>query len=183
MGQAKQRGTFEQRQQQAIEANGHFLERISEPLDIETFKYAYSVLMAAGSLKMPVENPKNRIAFVDEEAGREYRFGDIPMNRGMLALSAELREMGVDNQQAYIMRLMQMHQVYDQRKGILAGYFKDCGEDKIMVSLDLIEAMAVAKFTFPSAEEMENPGVDEFGFDIDDLAAKAAERAKLNESE
>lgn len=133
------------------------------PVDPKTFVFASNVYQAAARMTMPVENPGAK-PLVQDEKGRTYSLSDIPMNRGMLAVVGQLREMKVDNPAAYTARLMHMGEIF-QEKERFAEFFKPSDEDdSVMVSDALLMAAGVAKFIVNDKH---------MGFDLDDVLLHA----------
>lgn len=171
MGQAKQRGTYEQRKAEAMRGEASLWDDVASPVDLETFKYAFEVWIRAGNGSMAVENPGANPCLVDGDTGQAYLLADKPINRAGMAVSSELREAGVRNIPAYTMRLMHIGQLFSEHQGALSDFFKmgDSSEEAEIDSV-LIEAMATAEFIvrMPAGED---PGF--MGFNIADVAEKA----------
>lgn len=137
------------------------LEAHTQPVDPEMFLWCQGVYSAAAHLSMPVENPGARPIL--EHDGKLYGFSDIPINRGMLAATKELRERGVgeDQKMATLTRLMHFGEVF-QHRDRLAAFIKPGDEEgTVSVSEALIKACATAKFILTG---------DKMRLDIDDVA-------------
>ena len=61
--------------------------------DIATFLWMIANYQAAAQLRTPSENPEERTLIIDGDA---LSFPDNSMNRGMLAISREAKDLGVD---------------------------------------------------------------------------------------
>ncbi len=137
------------------------IETRTQPVDPEMFLWCQGVYAVAAHLSMPVENPGARPIL--EHDGKQYGFSDIPMNRGMLAATKELRERGVsdDQKMATMMRLMHFGEVFDHRER-LAVFIKPGDEQgTVSVSEALIKACATARFIRSG---------DKMHLDIEDVA-------------
>lgn len=143
-----------------------FMEGMAAPLDPDTFKMMIGIFQAAASMRMPTANPEgSKIHLVD--TGETLSFTDTGMNRGMLEVSKQCRELGVVNSQAYTARLMQMYEIFAARE--LFGDLIVAGEDgDLKVHDSLFEAAATARF-YVSHERL--------GFDLDDVLRRARELA------
>lgn len=71
----------------------------------------------------------------------------------------------VENIPSYMIRLMSIQQLYAAHEGALSPFFKSGEDGSLYVDLSLIEAAATAKFIVTK---------DFVGFDIDDVASRAA---------
>lgn len=170
MGQAKRRGSFEMRRTQAVAKQGEFVRAMGEPVDVETFKFAFVVWMNAGAMRMSAPNP-DQVQIEDTEGGVTYRLANIPLNRAGLAVTEQLREAGVHHPQAYLARLMHLSQLYDEKDGLLAPFFKADAHGEVMISSSLVEAMATGRFIVRPEHHEDGSFM---GFDIEDVAAKAS---------
>lgn len=141
-----------------------YLEGMAAPVDPKTFLFMTNVYMAAAGMTMPVENPASKAKFTGPD-GTVFALSDIPINRGMLAVVAELRKIGVEVTSGYCARVMFLDEVF-QEKERFAEFIKSSHEEGcVMVSEALLMAAAVAKF------DVMPP--DRLGFDLDDLLAHA----------
>jgi hypothetical protein len=169
MGEAKRRGSLQQRVEQAQDRDAALpsvmLERVNVPVDEELFIFCTNVYMAAASLTMPVENPETKKVHI-EDVGT-VAFSDIPMNRGMLAVTNELNEQGVDEVTRFSLcwRIMHFGDVLKET-GRFARWIRPLdGVDSTDVADALIRACAHAKMR-----------VDGSGsFDMDDVSRYAEE--------
>jgi len=140
-------------------------DNFTQPVDPELYVYCNQIYSAAVGMKMPTESPSKKPAFKDE--GNTYVFSDIPVNRGMLAVSKELSEMDLAEAQrlSIMTRVMQFGELL--RNSVLEEFLKPGPtEDEIMVSEALIKACATAKILVDE---------DNIGFDISDVARIAKE--------
>lgn len=175
MGQAKNRGSFDQRKTDAITreevSHSSFLSEIRAPVDPEIFSYLFEVYSAAAANKIPGVDPTTRRMSIDTDT--TFAFTNIPQNRGMVAADNELREMGVEKRAGYITRLMHVGDVLEVGQA-WADEFVSCGDDIVLVSPHLIKAMAVARFICePGASGYMDDG--SMGFDMEDVHTKAKE--------
>lgn len=143
-----------------------WMNSISEPVDSKIFDFVLNVCQAAGDMTMPTENPESQpILKMD---GLVYAFKNIPLNRGLLAAKQQLIELGVDNLQGYLFRLLHFGQLLEAsdrfgdliKRGDLDG--------TSIVSDAVIFAAAQGKFV---------ANVEETGFDIEDTVRVAHEYA------
>lgn len=151
----------------AASTTSNFLTGMAEPLDPDVFKMMVEVWQAASSMSMPTENPQeSKIHLAD--TGDTISFTDNGLNRGMMAVTRQCREIGIENPQGYTARLMHLPDIFDaqERFGELMVAGADGG---LSVHGSVLTAAATAKF-YASPERM--------GFDIDDLIAKAQALAK-----
>ena len=141
-----------------------FIADMSLAVDPDTFLFMSNIYQAAARLTMPTDNPAARPIFQDK-AGKTYSFADIPMNRGMLAVTKQLRELSIEPTQPYLARLMHLGEVLEQREKF-AEFFKPSDEDdgSVMVAGPLIMACAVARF---------DANTDRLGFDLNDVLVHA----------
>lgn len=139
------------------------MDNMSKPLDPKTFMMMMDVFQAAADLTMPTLNPEEAAKFQLDD-GSTIRFTDRPMNRGMLEVNRQLRELGVEPRQAYTARIMQFSDILDA-----ADRFGDLikpGEELHSMLIDEVvyEACATARFHMSG---------DHFGYDVDDVIARA----------
>lgn len=140
-------------------------ENFIQPVDPEAYLYCYQVYSAAAGMKMPMESPSKKPILKDGDS--VYSLSDIPMNRGMLAISKELNELDFSEQQRKSMmtRIMEFGELLDRKE--LSEFVKPAPRKvDIMVSAALIKACATAKMY-----------VDEgrIGFNVADVARIAQE--------
>lgn len=135
-----------------------------DPVDPGTFKLMLEVYQAAASMAMPTRNPEDVKIGLDDAV---VSFTDSGLNRGMLEVSRQLQELGVQNRQAYVGRLMCFDEILEaaDRFGDLMQLQDDGG---YKISDHLLDAVAAAKF-YASRERL--------GFDIDDVVRMAREKA------
>ena len=170
MGEARRRGTPEQREAEARENERIKWDEQGQPVDPATFRFAFGIWCAAAARKMPVENPE-MIRIVDTVAGIEASLTDRPTNRAGIAVASQLREMGINNSLPYLIRLMSLQELFDERNGVLADYF-DVVDGHLMIADDLLTAAAQARFTIRLDD---SDGGSPMGFDIADVLQKAQE--------
>lgn len=136
------------------------LRGVNTPVDPDTYLFYNGVYCAAAHMTMPVENPAAKVIEVGE--GQAFSFTDIPMNRGMLAATREMRQQGLadDVMQAIMVRLMHFGEVFGKEE--LKPFLKPSDEPgATMVSEALIKACATARFIIAD---------DKMRFDIGDVA-------------
>ncbi|MBN3815589.1 hypothetical protein G3N57_02770 [Paraburkholderia sp. Se-20369] len=170
MGEAKRRGSRDKRATEAKERAGGSLSRMAEwanlPVDEELYLYCSNVYSAAAHMSMPVENPESKRFQIDGFG--TFAFSDIPVNRGMLAVTKELNERGVDHPMRFSMcwRIMHFGDVLAETERF-ANWMRP-GEEPgaVEVAEALIRACAVARI------DMSN---DKGSFDMVDVARHATE--------
>jgi hypothetical protein len=170
MGKAKKRGTRKQREVEAKKSARVNWDEQGQPVDPATFRFAFGIWCAAAARKMPVEN-RELMRIVDTVAGTEASLIDRPINRAGFAVSRQLREMGINNPLPYLIRLMSLQDLCDERNGVLADYF-DQVDGQLMIADDLLTAAAQARFTIRFDD---SDGGGPMGFDIADVLLKAQE--------
>ncbi|WP_334037765.1 hypothetical protein [Burkholderia gladioli] len=180
MGEAKRRGRSEKRATKTKGPASASLSRMAEwanlSVDEDLYLYCSNLYVAAAHLSMPVENPgakKLRIEGVGTLA-----FADLPINRGMLAVTKELSEQGVDQPLRFSMcwRIMHFGDVIAETERFANWIRPGTEQGEIEVAEALIRACATARI------DMSN---DKGSFDMDDVARLAAEidaRLEANES-
>lgn len=135
-------------------------------VDPELFLWCSGVYSAAAHLAMPVPNPSSGPKY--EFEGKVYAFADMPVNRGMLAVSKELHERGLGQREsmAVMMRLMHFGEVLTSPE--LAEFRRPAEKDgSVDVSEALIKACATAKIIVTRKGDSH--------FDVKDLARIARE--------
>lgn len=170
MGEAKRRGSKEDRIKEAHERDqldlGKMAETLARPVDEELFLFCMQVYMAAAKMTMPVENPENRK--VDIEGFGEIAFTDNSTNRGMMAVSNELADQGVDEATriAVTFRVTQLGDLF-RAKDRLSKWIRPAdASGEVEISDALLRACASAKINFTP---------DRAGFDLEDLDRIATE--------
>lgn len=139
-----------------------FTAGMCEPLDPEIFKMMAQVFQAAASMSMPTPNPaETKIHLTD--TGETLALADNALNRGMLAVTRQCREIGVENPQGYTARLMHMQDLFDAHERF-GGLFIPDGQGNFDIHSSVFEAAATARF-YASPTRM--------GFDLDDVITKA----------
>lgn len=174
MGEAKRRGNKEQRIAEAREIQDFNLLQHPETVDEELFLYCSNIYSAAAQMTMPVENPASKPLFRDKKG--TYSFSDIPLNRGCLAVTKELIDMGqpINVRHAMITRLMQFGDVLKPNP-LLSKWIKPGeAEDELNVAESLIRACAVAKIIITE---------NSISFDMEDVARLSAEIEEKLEAE
>ena len=146
----------------------------TQPVDPELFLWCQNVYAAAAHLTMPVENPAARPLVEHQSA--VYVLSDIPINRGMLAATKELRQRGVDDgiKQAVLCRLMHFGEIFQNRERLQAFIRLSDEAGTVMVSEALIKACATVKLIVED---------DKLRFDIEDIARVAQELTDAEEVE
>lgn len=146
-----------------------WLNDMSLPLDPETFKMMVEIYQAAAALRMPTKNPEQHQILM-EGSDKVISFTDIPMNRGMLEVNRQCREIGIQNPQAYLVRLMHMSEIFDARDRFGKLIIID-NDGSMSIHESILEAAAVATF---------HATPDRLGFDIDDVIQRAQALAAEN---
>ncbi len=159
MGKASKRKAI---RRDGVQATSPFMDGMSAPLDPEVFKMMVEVYQAAASMRMPTTNPQER-KFHLSDSGQTIALTDNSVNRGMLAVTQQCREIGVKNPQGYTARLMHMPEIFKEHDRF-GGLIVACEGGEVSIHDSVFEAAATAKF-FASSERM--------GFDLDDVVAKA----------
>ena len=172
MGEARKRGTRKQRVANARKNARRIWDEQWQPVDPATFRMAFGIWCAAASRKMPVENPELR-RFVDGDTGIVNSFTDMPLNRALITVARELREIGIKDPQPYMTRLVEMQELFDRRHDLLADYFVLI-DGQLMIDDDLLTAAATARFVIP---ENDSDGGLFRVFDLADVLQKAHEAA------
>ena len=140
-------------------------EKFLEPVDPELFLWCWNIYCAAASRQMPVDDPGNKPVMI---GGSEVRFTDNPMNRGIMAVTSELRGLGKDFtlKSQVMFRITQFHEIIQHRDEMGTWLSEGESEQTLEVSESLIKACARAK--------LEN-GEDNLHFVIPDVVRLAGE--------
>jgi len=143
-----------------------------EPVDPELFLWCQGIYHAAASLSMSVENPAAKPLFSDGD--KTYAFSDIPINRGMLAVMKELRELGLSEEQkmAISWRIMHFGDIFKHQHKLQAFIKNADSLEEIQVSEALIKACATARIVTTKKNVY---------FDINDVARIAQELTDAEE--
>ena len=132
------------------------------PVDAKLFMYCSEIYGAAAHMSMPVENP----SFKKFKVGESFiALTDIPVNRGMLAVTKELRELKVSDQvkAAMVSRLLHFGEIFEHAE--CKPWIKESSEQgSVMVSECLMRACAEAKINVTN---------DRLRLDIPDLVRLA----------
>lgn len=178
MGEAKKRGSAEERKVLAKAQERSGLEKMAEkvnlPVDEDLFLYCSNLYSAAASFAMPVENPEEKKIYIIDLG--TFGFKDIPINRGMLAITKELREQGVAENIRFSMGIRVMHfgQVLEARERFEQWIRPRSEDDSVDVAEALIRACALAKFKLTD---------DDLVFDLDDVKLHASAIEKRLDAE
>lgn len=133
-----------------------WIDHIADPVDPEIFLAMVQVWQEAARIPLPKpENPQQGGLYLT----------DIPMNRGGLAVTGELKKRNVENQQSYLFRIMHMGEIMeakDRFKDFIKADEND--PEAVLISDALLKAAAVAKLS------KEGEGAV---FDLDDVLAYA----------
>ncbi|MDN4572010.1 hypothetical protein DBB29_00745 [Pandoraea cepalis] len=170
MGEAKRRGSREQRASEAKDRSSASLAKIAEwvnaRVDEDLYLYCHNLYAVAADMRMPVENPESRKVTVGEFG--TIAFSDIPLNRGMLAVTKELEEQGMDHQTRFAMcwRIMHFGDLLAETDRLSKWIRPGEEPGALNVSEALIRACAHARIDID-----EQNG----SFDLDDLARRAME--------
>ena len=182
MGQAKQRGSFEQRQAAAMakeeEDAGSFLSKTQEPVDLDTFLFVFHAAVAAAAMQTPGVDPTKKKFRIEMEDGEfeTFSFTNTPLNRGISAAVDHLHGIGVESA-PYVARLMHVFEVFKSDK--FSDFIKpnpEASDSSILVSDALLKAMAMARFVV-------NMEIKQMGFDLEDVLAKTLEFAALDDAD
>ncbi|WP_233874603.1 TraB/GumN family protein [Paraburkholderia adhaesiva] len=172
MGEANRRGSREQRVVEAKERTMGSLSQMAEwvnlPVDENLYLFCSNLYSAAAHMSMPVENPESKELRIDGFG--TVAFSDIPVNRGMLAVTNELNEQGVDQKTRFstCWRIMHFGDVLGETERFAKWLRPGEEPGAIDVAEALIRACAIARI------DMSN---DKGSFDMDDVARHAAEIA------
>jgi hypothetical protein len=168
MGEAKRRGSADLRTEEAkrkkIASMSKMAERINVQVDEDLYLYCSNIYSAAAQMTMPVENPENKKIHI--KGTGTFSFTDNPTNRGMLAVTQELREQGIDEEIRMSMgiRIMQFGDVLTA-KDRFTKWIRPSGDgDSLDVAEALIRACAKAKIVLAD---------DDMYFDLDDVERHA----------
>ena len=140
-------------------------ENFIRQVDPEVYLYCHRLYSAATGLKMPMDSPSNKPVLRDGNS--VYSLSNTPLNRGMLAITKELKQIGLPESQRMSMvnRVMEFGGLLD--KAELSEFIKSGPtSDQIMVSEALIRACATARIIVDG---------DHMGFDVADVAQIAKE--------
>lgn len=179
MGEAKRRGSRVQRVSEArgrkIDALSHMEEWVNLPVDEDLYLFCSNLYSAAAHMSMPVENPASKQLGIEGLA--TFAFSDIPVNRGMLAVTKELRDQGIAEPTRFSMcwRVMHFGDVLAERERFAKWIRPGEEPGAVAVAEALIRACAVARIDLSD---------DKGSFDMDDLARHAAEiEARLGDDD
>jgi len=178
MGEAKKRGSAEERKALAKAEEHSKLEKMAEkvnlPVDEDLFLYCSNLYSTAASFAMPVENPEEKKIHIKDIG--TFGFKDMPMNRGMLAITKELREQGIAENIRFSIGIRVMHfgQVLEARDRFSQWIRPKDEDDSVDVAEALIRACALAKFKLTD---------DDLVFDLDDVELHASAIAKRLDAE
>lgn len=184
MGEAKRRGSLSDRVAQAKQAQEDadplpkgFQAAVTQPVDVEKFVYLFDVFNNAVAGKIPGIDPTEKK--VDIAGVGTVAFTNTPLNRGLDAITTELRSMGLDepgDKIPYIARFCEIYHVFSIDR---FSRFLLERDDTVSVPLAFVKALATARFNSRPPSQGESEGV--MGYDLDDLYAKAeAEFAALS---
>lgn len=178
MGEAKKRGSAEERKAFARADERAKLEKMAEkvnlPVDEDLFLYCSNLYSAAASFAMPVENPEEKKIHIQDVG--TFGFKDMPMNRGMLAITKELREQGIAEDIRFSLgnRIMHFGHVLEARDRFPQWIRSKDKDDSVDVAEALIRACALAKFILTD---------DDLVFDLDDVELHASAIGKRLDAE
>lgn len=178
MGEAKKRGSAEGRKALAMADERAKLERMAEkvnlPVDEDLYLYCSHLYSAAASFATPVENPEEKNIHVQDVG--IFGFKDMPINRGMLAITKELREQAIAEDIRFSLgnRIMHFGQVLEARDRFPRWIRSIDEHDSVDVAEALIRACALAKFVLTD---------DDLVFDLDDVELHASAIEKRLDSE
>ncbi|MBC8641565.1 hypothetical protein IAG25_32600 [Caballeronia sp. EK] len=146
----------------------------NRPVDEDLFLFCTNLYTAAARMTMPVENPEARPITI--EGMGTFAFKDIPMNRGMMAVTKELIDQGVDEPTRTSMcwRVMNFGDVLNEGERFARWFRAGDRPGAVSVAEALIRAGAVAKIDFSKESAT---------FDMDDVARHAAQIEARLESE
>ncbi len=176
MGEAKRRGSLQDRQAQAQQAAeqmassfGSFTQAMAGPVDAEKFSFLFDVFSRAAVGQIPGVDPTERK--IEIEGHGTMSFTNNPLNRGLKAVTDELQSMGVINpneKAPYVARLMEVQSVLTSDR--FAKFMRPEKDGMVAVSESLVNALASARFiSRPPTDDSKR----ELGYDLDDLYAKA----------
>ena len=170
MGEAKRRGNTAQRTEEAKQRKNQSLQRMEERINVqideELFLFCWNLYAAAAQMTMPVENPATKKIHI--EGAGTISFTDNPTNRGMLAVTKELREQDASEAVRFAtgIRLMQFGDILDAQERFSRWIHQGYEEGTLSIDDTLIRACGKAKITVSD---------DEMRFDLDDVERYAQE--------
>lgn len=114
-------------------------------IDYEKFSFYFDVFNKAAAMQIPCKNPET-VSFGIEDDGeiKQYSFSDIPVNRGMMAIMDEMRNVETEDDIFSIgMRVMAFGEFVNDRK--FSKFFKTEDGD-MYISESLLKAISEAKY-------------------------------------
>lgn len=143
-----------------------WIDYIDTPCDTELFVQAAEAW--GDGLEVPIRPP-------DEPRPAGLYLADMPVNRAAMHVVRQLRAKGVQNTQAYLWRLLHLHEIFEALPAL--GFVDLVRDDE--VHTDVFRAAAVARLQTPVAQAMREDGPV---FDLADIVARieqfrAAEKA------
>jgi len=176
MGEAKRRGSLQERKSQAEKIAEQmrgsfetFQQAMIRPVDVEKFVFLFDVFNMAASGQIPGVDPsENKI---DIDGHGTVTFTNNPLNRGLKAVTDELQSMGLSGQgdkAPYVARFCELHSVLSSDR--FAKFMRKV-DGMVSVSGALVNALATARFISrrPTNDDLEGA----LGYDLDDLYTKA----------
>lgn len=119
------------------------LEQLNRPIDKECFLYAVDIFQNAAALKMPSVNPQEKKLVFDDST---ISFTDIPLNRGMLAVVDEMKEViSEEDRYSLLHRLLCIGDIIQWSE--ISDWLKKDEEDpeNLQISQSLLYAIAECK--------------------------------------
>jgi len=123
--------------------NEHIRATVCEPLDVETFMYMLHVFDAAASRKMP-----STLGAYTTPRREGYYLTDTPINRGIMAVTAELKSIGAPAIQrtTYLWRILDVSELFEHTGRL--GRFMTWSESQRewLIHDPLLRALAVTRY-------------------------------------
>jgi hypothetical protein len=170
VGEAKRRGSVTDRVDAAKSREADRLAAMTETMNIQfdedQYLYCLTMYQAAAGMSMPVENPENRK--IQIEGYGTVAFTDNPMNRGMLAVSKELTDQGMEHRErmAMVSRIMHFGDIIEAKDRFSHWFQPSTEEGALSINEALMRAGATARIIVSG---------DQMGFDLDDVERIANE--------
>jgi hypothetical protein len=178
MGEAKRRGSMNERAEAAKDRESGRIAAMAETMNIQfdedQYLYCLTLYQAAAGMSMPVENPENKKIRI--EGYGTVAFTDNAMNRGMLAVSKELTDQGMDHRErmAMVSRVMHFGDIVEAKDRFSHWIKPSTDEGALSINEALMRAGATARIIVSD---------DHMGFDLDDVERLAESIAKRLDDE
>lgn len=153
-------------------------EKLADMLNIQfnedQYFYCLTLYQAAAGMSMPVENPETRE--IQIEGHGTIAFTDLPMNRGLLAVSKELTDQGMGQREhmAMLSRVMHFGNILEAKDRFARWFQPSSEQDSLLIDEAIMRAGAKARLVVSE---------DYMGFDLDDVERCANEIAQRLDEE